>query len=145
MNTKKMTAIGLTGKEASLYLAALQGGRLSITDLAKRARLKRPTAYLVIENLIKRNLIVPVPVGKNVHYQAGDPIILMREIELKSMILAYILPELRSIYKNNFRKKILNTNNDLQKKSNSDKKKNKLETKRNVSIFNNLFSSLKKK
>ena len=49
--------IGLTEKEAKIYLANLELGQSSISKIAKRARINRVTAYDVVEKLIKKGFL----------------------------------------------------------------------------------------
>lgn len=46
--------LGLTDKEAELYLASLSLGTASIAGLAKKAELKRPTTYLIVDTLLQK-------------------------------------------------------------------------------------------
>ncbi len=49
--------IGLTDKDADVYLACLEMGTQPASVIAKRAGLKRPTTYLILESLVKRGLM----------------------------------------------------------------------------------------
>ena len=89
---------GLSDKETKVYLAALSLGTCSITQLAKKADLKRPTAYLVIDELLKKNLLTAIPSGKIIHYKAEAPETLIERLEENKEKIKEILPELRSIY-----------------------------------------------
>ena len=42
---------GLTENEAKVYLAALELGETTVIRLAKKAGIKRPTTYLVVDSL----------------------------------------------------------------------------------------------
>jgi len=48
--------LDLNPNEAKTFLAILEIGPASISDIAKRARIKRPTTYYLIEELIKKGL-----------------------------------------------------------------------------------------
>jgi sugar-specific transcriptional regulator TrmB len=144
MSIDKLSTIGLTKKEADLYLAALESGISSITELAKLANIKRPTAYLILEDLLNKNLLIPSPVGKNIHYIAGDPIILAKDLELKRTILANLLPELKNLYKNS--QKIQKSKiDDRQKKVILNSKEFKAKNIQSVSTINRFFLSFSKK
>lgn len=49
--------LNLTEVEAKLYLTLLEAGPSSVRDIAQKIGLKRTTAYLYIENLMKKGLI----------------------------------------------------------------------------------------
>lgn len=145
MDIEKIITIGLTKKEASLYLATLQEGVSSITDLAKKAKLKRPTAYLIVEDLLQKNLIVPVQVGKITHYKAGDPIYLAKDIESKRLIIAKLLPELNYLYKHSL--KLENIKSSIRKTKKLIKEKNQSKPDKSKGVFtvNKFFFSFTKK
>ena len=49
--------LNFSNKETDVYLAALKLGSGSVSELAKRANIKRPTAYIVLEKLKEMGLI----------------------------------------------------------------------------------------
>jgi sugar-specific transcriptional regulator TrmB len=48
---------GLTEKESAIYVALLELGTADVSDIAKKAGVKRPTAYFVIDDLVKKGFI----------------------------------------------------------------------------------------
>lgn len=54
----QLKSFGLSDKEISLYLAVLANGPATATNLARSSDLKRPTAYVLLESLLDRGLIV---------------------------------------------------------------------------------------
>lgn len=89
---------GLSEKEAKVYLAALSLGAASITELSKKAGLKRPTTYLVIDELLKKHLFIAVPKGKKTYYKSENPEELTKRLEERKRKIEEILPELKSLY-----------------------------------------------
>lgn len=63
---------GLTEKESAIYIALLELGRGDVSAIAAKAKVKRPTAYFVIEDLIKKGLISPAG-GKVKQFVAEKP------------------------------------------------------------------------
>ena len=120
-------------------------GLSSITDLAKIAKLKRPTAYLVLEDLLRKHLIIPVPVGKLIHYKAGDPVFLATDIETKRTLIANLLPELKYMYKHSLKLKTIKI--DIKKTRNLiiEKKQTKSEKPQGIFTVNKFFFSFTKK
>lgn len=145
MEIEKIIAIGLTKKEASLYLAALQQGISSITDLAKSATLKRPTAYLILEDLLQKRLIVPVQVGKTTHYKAGDPAYFAKDIESKRILMTKLLPELNYLYKHSLKLENIKLSIRKTKKLIIEKKKPKTNMDNGTFTINKFFFSFTKK
>lgn len=54
MLEKYLEEIGLSDKEAAVYLALLQVENSAITDLAKKTKINRTTVYPVLQSLEKR-------------------------------------------------------------------------------------------
>lgn len=59
--------IGLSHKDADVYLACLELGTQPASVIAKKAGLKRPTTYLILEGLVKKGLVSEYT-GSNVKY-----------------------------------------------------------------------------
>lgn len=55
---KILKHFNLSEKEAGIYLASLQIGKGTVYEIAKVANIKRPTAYVLIDGLIQKGLIV---------------------------------------------------------------------------------------
>lgn len=64
--------IGLSGKDAEVYLACLELGTQPASVIARKAGLKRPTTYLILENLVKQGLVSEYT-GSNVKYFTSVP------------------------------------------------------------------------
>ncbi|MBP9718313.1 hypothetical protein KBD59_03385 [Candidatus Gracilibacteria bacterium] len=96
--------IGLTDKDAEVYLACLELGTQPASVIAKKASLKRPTTYLILEGLLKRGLVSEYN-GANVKYfTAVSPDYLVnyvekqkRELSQHQHELEQYLPQLHSL------------------------------------------------
>ncbi len=93
--------LGLTDKEAKIYLAVLELNESVPGIISRKANVKRPTTYVLLENLIKKGLITTITRNKVTHYQAVDPKILLQTEKTKIERLETVLPELINI-KNKF-------------------------------------------
>ncbi len=93
--------LGLTDKEAKIYLAVLELNESVPGIISRKANVKRPTTYVLLENLIKKGLITTITRNKVIHYQAVDPKILLQTEKTKIERLETVLPELINI-KNKF-------------------------------------------
>jgi len=91
--------LGLSEKEAKVYLALLQLGPSTPYQIAKKAELKRPTAYVIAEELVEKGLIVHIPGEEKKQYIARTPDTFIEEREEKLRKAKSILPELRSFQK----------------------------------------------
>ena len=90
---------GLNKRETALYLALLQMGPSSILSIARKADMKRPTAYLVIDDLVKKGLVAEVPKEKKKKYIALSPERLADSLRERANILQGALPELLAFYR----------------------------------------------
>jgi sugar-specific transcriptional regulator TrmB len=93
---KEMQRIGLNAKEAKLYLAALELGQTDISRLAKKAGVKRTTAYLIADALKERGLLNSFKKRKRAVFYAEDPRILIDQLDERKTIISGFLPQLLS-------------------------------------------------
>lgn len=92
-----LQAIGLTEKEAQVYMALLQLGVSSVYSIALKAGLKRPTTYVLVDELIKKGIVSQIPRVKKKLYQAKNPDELFAEAEGKLWRAKQRLPELTAM------------------------------------------------
>lgn len=104
MLEKYLEEIGLSDKEATVYLTLLQVENSAITDLAKKTKINRTTVYPVLQSLEKKGLASEVQVGKTIHYQAAPPERLETYVERQKVILEEhaarlkdIIPQINSV------------------------------------------------
>lgn len=93
-NTLK--TLGLSEKEAKIYLALLQLGPSTPYKMAKRSGLKRPTAYVIADELVKKGYAVKAPGDKHT-YIALPPEVIYEEREQKMLEAKKNLPELQAL------------------------------------------------
>lgn len=91
-----LSIFGLDEKEEGLYLALLELGEANLGELAKKAEIKRTTAYDVVESLHKKGLIGLSKKKKRTVYFSEDPRVLERQIDEQRQKLDAMLPELLS-------------------------------------------------
>ena len=104
MLEKYLEEIGLSDKEASVYLALLATDNSSVIELAGKTKIKRPTVYVILESLAKKGLVSETTVGKKTHYQAEPPERLETFIERQKIALDErakrlkdIIPQIKSV------------------------------------------------
>ncbi len=98
---KELQDVGLSEKEAKVYLAALDLGRSTADQLAKHAKIVRSTTYVQLESLMKKGLMSTYEEGKKTYFAPESPEYLKRifelkkkEFEAKEAELGSFLPEL---------------------------------------------------
>jgi len=101
---KNLQELGLTPNEALVYLANLELGPATAQQIAAKAAVVRPTAYVAIGGLVKRGLVSQFKKGKKVYSQAEKPERLAHliEVEKREIIereakLKEIMPMLASL------------------------------------------------
>ena len=103
MFEKYLKDIGLSEKEAEVYLFLLQGDGFSIIDIAKKTKINRTTIYPVIKSLSEKGLVSETTNNSKTHYQAESPDRLETYVERQKILLEEnskkikdIIPQLKS-------------------------------------------------
>lgn len=96
--------IGLSEKEAKVYISLLQNEDGLVGNIAKETKINRTTVYPILESLSKKGLIAEIEENGNTHYQAEPPerleTFLEKQrvgLEEKSKILEGLLPQFKSM------------------------------------------------
>ena len=96
--------LGLSNKEARVYLACLSLEMASVQTIADEAAIKRVTAYVILESLMVLGLVRQSVKGKKTMFAAEDPaqleILLRRradELSEQSANLRQMLPKLKAM------------------------------------------------
>lgn len=97
MNVKEsLIKIGLSPREASVYLASVKLGPASAQDIAQQSDEKRGTVYQIIEKLKKQNLMSETQRGKKRLFVAARPSELHSMLRERERVLEEVLPFLKS-------------------------------------------------
>ncbi|KKQ34130.1 MAG: Transcriptional regulator, TrmB [Candidatus Nomurabacteria bacterium GW2011_GWB1_37_5] len=114
MLEKFLEDIGLSDKEAKVYLALLSVDNYSVLELAKKTNINRTTIYPVLEKLMKDGLVSEVKINKKVKYQAASPERLETFIESQrvklneqSKVIQDVIPQLKSLARESGEKPIV--------------------------------------
>ncbi|MFA5991145.1 MAG: helix-turn-helix domain-containing protein [Candidatus Doudnabacteria bacterium] len=92
-----LNKIGLEEKESAVYLALLELGTADVGAIAKKAGVKRPTCYLILDNLKNRGLVSQVPAKVSL-FSAEGPEKLSGELYKKQELLKRFLPNLQALH-----------------------------------------------
>ncbi len=90
--------VGLANKEAAVYLALLELGTATVRPIATKAGIKRPTAYLILDQLQQKGIVSIVPRAKKALYTAEPPEKLVSDLRKKEELLKSSLPNLLALY-----------------------------------------------
>ncbi len=89
--------LGYSSHETSVYLASLELGPATATDIANKARLPRTTVNLVIKSLNERGLMNALLLRKRKTWVAENPEKLIIALHESEAALKTVLPELQSL------------------------------------------------
>ncbi len=102
---QELQNIGLTDKQAKVYLAALELGEASVLEIAKKSGVNRATCYQAIEKLKNEGLVKEIKKNGKIKIVAEMPkklleILMDKRIKTERQIITLkkILPELESLY-----------------------------------------------
>lgn len=93
-----LTNLGLSPNEAKIYLAALESGSASAQRIAQKARIKRTTAYSVLETMVKKDFILKTDKEGKAKYLAQNPKDLAERFKTYQKSFENVLPELEAIH-----------------------------------------------
>jgi len=106
MLIQELKNLGLSEKEAKVYLASLELGPASVQEIAQKAGIVRTTTYNMIESLRQKGLMSRFTRGKRPYFtpEAPDRLLSLlelqkKEIEEKEKRFKQFLSDLRTIYK----------------------------------------------
>ncbi len=105
MLLNELQKIGFSDKEALVYIASLELGSATILEISKKAKVKRPTTYVIFEDLIRKGLASSFEKGKKRYFQVESPERLLTLFRLKEKELQeqerefkVMFPQLKDLY-----------------------------------------------
>lgn len=103
--TVDLEKIGLSDKEAKVYLAALELGADTAQNISKRAAVNRATTYVAIKTLTDMGLIGTFEKGKKQYFRASSPEKLLDlyersylDAQAKKVQIENIIPSLKRLH-----------------------------------------------
>jgi HTH-type transcriptional regulator, sugar sensing transcriptional regulator len=105
MREYELTQLGLSEKEAKVYLAVLELGASTVIAIAQKAGINRPTAYVQVESLMKKGLMSSLERGNRKYFLAEPPDRLQElvrnnqaKVDDQNNRLKEIMPELEGLF-----------------------------------------------
>jgi len=96
---RHLIQLGLSEKESQLYISTLKLGSGTVQEIAKNASIKRPTAYVVLDQLVEKGLVSKKLGSSGTSYIAENPDKLEGLVDKQKFALSNALPLLKDIYK----------------------------------------------
>ena len=103
---KVLQNLGLSEKEAEVYLALIELGKASVVEISRKAGTKRPTTYLVLDELKNKGLVTELPEESRSLYVAEDPELLAKDLKKKLSDISDLMPVLRAKFNRGSKPKI---------------------------------------
>lgn len=97
--TEALQNLGLTEKEARVYVALLESGQTSAYSVAQKAGLKKPTTYVILGELMQKGLVLKVPRTRKQLFVAKPPDEFFALAEERFRMARGVLPQLMAIVK----------------------------------------------
>ncbi len=94
---QELISVGLSPKEAKVYMALLKMGRGTAYKIALVAGIKIPTTYLALDELYKKGLVIKSVQKKSTVYFVQKPDTYIREQKNKILNVERLLPEFNSL------------------------------------------------
>ncbi len=102
---KELEDIGLSEKEAKVYLALLEVGQETVQNISKKANVNRATTYVILESLQKKGIVTTFEQAKKTFFIAEGPSALyniireqQEELEKKDGELDEMMNQLMTVY-----------------------------------------------
>lgn len=94
---KGLQDMGLSKKEAGVYLACLKLGTAKASDIAKQADAPRTSVYNQIKELVNKGYIKKTKINGVEYYTSIEPVNILNDAQEKIKIFSEILPRLEKI------------------------------------------------
>lgn len=94
---RELEQIGLTAKESVVYLALLSLGTGTAYRIAEQCEVKKPTVYVILEDLRKKGLVLKVPHAKKALFVSRDITEYLQEQESRLKSVHAIVPQLHAL------------------------------------------------
>lgn len=92
-----LQGLGLNQKESLVYSSLLQLGKATAYRIAQKSGLKKPTVYVILDELRQKGLVLKIPYPNKQIYSAKHPEVLIRDAEEKLRRVHNALPELLAL------------------------------------------------
>ncbi len=89
--------LGMSQKESKVYLALLPLGESSAYVVSQKSGLKKPTTYAVLDELVKKGIVVNIPDANKKLYRVKPPEEIFKEARERLKSMESVLLELKAL------------------------------------------------
>lgn len=104
MDTTKLEKMGLSKKEAKVYLSLLKLKLAPVTKISEESGVDRTQTYDILHNLIERGLASYVLKNNTRHFSPANPEQILHDIQEKEREFQSILPDLKQLFSQEYEK-----------------------------------------
>lgn len=90
--------LGLSEKEAGVYLACLELGEATVQEIAEKSEVKRTSVYNFLEDMKGRGLVAEIRRGGKILLSAENPEMLLKQAKENFENLQVFMPEFLGLY-----------------------------------------------
>lgn len=93
-----LTNIGMSEKEAKIYLACLELGPTTVLKISRKADVARGSCYDILDEMLEKAYVSKLHEANHVIFSPVDPEVLLRQSEENTRQFEMILPELKGLF-----------------------------------------------
>jgi len=82
---KQLQRLGFSEKQAKIYLVCLELGRGTVTEISQKAKIKRSTSFVILQELLEQGLCSSSQVGSKITYIAENPDLILSSLEIQQI------------------------------------------------------------
>lgn len=97
MDAEKLKQIGLSDKEAKVYLALLEMGDSLVSEVSEKTKVNRSLLYTILDNLANKGIVAYIIKNNVRYYRAAEPSKIHAMLKEREKIFESILPELMAL------------------------------------------------
>ncbi len=98
MIKETLKKVGMTEKEAEIYIVLAQSGELSVNEIGTKAGLHRPVCYDVLDRLLEKGFVSYILKNNKKHFKAMPPEKIQEYLQDKQESFQSALPELTALF-----------------------------------------------
>ena len=99
MDIMQLEEIGLSHKEARVYLALLQLPESTVLEISQKTKLNRTSLYSILEEMCRKGTVTYILKNNVRYYRPIEPNKILDLMKEKEKIFSNILPELMALHK----------------------------------------------
>jgi len=89
----ELALLGLSEKQARIYMAAIQLGSATVAQLAEKSGVKRPTVYAQLEEMTANGFVDKLKLNKKTFYRPKDPVLFEKNLAQKNEVIQKLKQE----------------------------------------------------